>query len=382
MTQIATPNTPRSKFVYFIWNNLPRAVLLAMAALIIVLMGSIKDKSGALKAEKAAATAQEKPPINAITYAVSPTPIADRLNLPGIIEPWTRLMLLSKIGGAVTEVAVEEGDRVAKGDIIARIEDADYKIALDKAEAAYKLALADLKRDQSIFDKGVIPAATLEANNTKMQTARADYDNARLMLSRTTVTSPMNGIIRRMDAKIGSQLSIGDPIAEILEIDRMKGVVGIPESDVTAVSRLDTVDISIQALGNRAITAGKHFLSPSPDSVARLYSLELEIDNSASDIRSGMFIRADIVKSVVENALTIPFYSVVSRNDEQYVFIDRDGLALKRPVQLGIMEKWLVQVTAGLEVGDKVLIEGHRDVENGQKINVIKNISDKKDLKI
>jgi len=382
MTQIATPNTPRSKFVYFIWNNLPRAVLLAMAALIIVLMGSIKDKSGALKAEKAAATAQEKPPINAITYAVSPTPIADRLNLPGIIEPWTRLMLLSKIGGAVTEVAVEEGDRVAKGDIIARIEDADYKIALDKAEAAYKLALADLKRDQSIFDKGVIPAATLEANNTKMQTARADYDNARLMLSRTTVTSPMNGIIRRMDAKIGSQLSIGDPIAEILEIDRMKGVVGIPESDVTAVSRLDTVDISIQALGNRAITAGKHFLSPSPDSVARLYSLELEIDNSASDIRSGMFIRADIVKSVVENALTIPFYSVVSRNDEQYVFIDQDGLAIKRPVQLGIMEKWMVQVTAGLEVGDKVLIEGHRDVENGQKINVIKNISDKKDLKI
>ncbi len=228
MTQIATQTTTRSKIVFFIWNNLPRFVLLAMMALIFVLMGSIKEKSGTLKAEKEAAVAEEKPPVNAITYSVTPTEIADRINLPGSIEPWTRLLLLSKLGGAVTEVAVKEGDRVKKGDVIARIEDADYRIAVDKAEAAYKLALADLKRDQSIFEKGVIPQATLEANSTRMQTARADYENARLMLSRTTVTSPMSGLIRRMDAKVGSQLSVGDPVAEILEIDRMKGVVGIP----------------------------------------------------------------------------------------------------------------------------------------------------------
>jgi len=380
MTQTTTPNTTRSKIVYFIWNNLPRVVLLAMMALIFVLMGSIKEKSGTLKAEKEAATAQEKPAVNAITYSISPTTISDRINLPGSIEPWTRLMLLSKIGGAVTEIAVKEGDRVKKGDVIARIEDADYKIALDKAEAAYKLAVADLKRDQSIFEKGVIPEATLEANSTRMQTARADYENARLMLSRTTVTSPMNGIIRRMDAKIGSQLSIGDPIAEILEIERMKGVIGIPESDVTAVSRLDTVDISIQALENRTIHAKKYFLSPSPETVARLYRLELEIDNSVSDIRSGMFIRADIVKDVVENALTIPFYSVISRNDEQYVYVEEDGQARKRPVRLGIMEKWMVQVTAGLQAGEKVLVEGHRDVEDGQKIKIIQTISNEKDL--
>jgi membrane fusion protein (multidrug efflux system) len=280
----------------------------------------------------------------------------------------------------VTEVAVKEGDRVKKGDVIARIEDADYRIAVDKAEAAYKLALADLKRDQSIFEKGVIPQATLEANSTRMQTARADYENARLMLSRTTVTSPMSGLIRRMDAKVGSQLSVGDPVAEILEIDRMKGVVGIPESDVTAVSRLDTVEIQIQALENRKISAKKHFLSPSPETVARLYNLELEIDNAAADILSGMFIRADIVKAVARDVLTVPFYSVISRNDEQFVFVEEEGEARKRVVSLGIMEKWMVQVTAGLQPGDRVLVEGHRDVENGQKINVIQNISREKDL--
>lgn len=382
MNQPTVSSTFRGKFVFFIWNNLPRFVLLAMIALIFVLMGSIKDKSGTLKAEKEAAIAKEKPPVNTITYGLSPTTISDRINLPGSIEPWNRLTLLSKIGGSITEVRVKEGDRVKKGDIIAKIEDEDFKIALARAEAAYKLASADLKRDQSIFDKGVIPTATLEANNTRMQTAKADYENAKLMLSRTAVTSPMDGIIRRMDAKIGLQLSIGDPIAEILQIDRMKGVIGIPESDVTAVRKLDSVDITIQALGNKTINAKKHFLPPSPETIARLYNLELEIDNSSSEILAGMFIRADIVKATVENTLTIPFYSVISRNDEQYVFIENDGIAEKKSIKLGIMESWMVQVTAGLQAGDKVLIEGHRDVEDGQKINVIRNITSEEDLKL
>lgn len=382
MTQPTTPATFRGKIVFFIWNNLPRFVLLAMIALIFVLMGAIKEKSGSLKAEKEAAIAKEKPPVNTITYSVAPTTISDRINLPGAIEPWTRLNLLSKIGGSVTEVNVKEGDRVKKGDILAKIEVTDYKIALTRAEAAYKLARADFKRDQSIYDKGVIPTATLEANSTRMQTAKADYENAKLMLSRTAVKSPMEGVIRRMDAKIGLQLSVGDPIAEILQIDRMKGVIGIPESDVTAVKKLDSVDITIQALGNKTIQAKKYFLPPSPETIARLYNLELEIDNSSSDILAGMFIRADIVKSTVENALTIPFYSVISRNDEQYVFLDNEGVAEKKFIELGIMEAWMVQVTAGLQPGDKILVEGHRDVEDGQKINVIKNITSEKDLKL
>ncbi len=382
MTQPTTPATLRGKIVFFIWNNLPRVVLLALIALIFVLMGTIKDKSGALKAEKEAAIANEKPPVNTITYSVSPTTISDRINLPGAIEPWTRLNLLSKIGGSVTEVKVKEGDKVKKGEILARIEDADYKIALDRAEAAYKLASDDLKRDQSIYDKGVIPTATLEANNTRMQTAKADYENAKLMLSRTAVRAPMDGIIRRMEAKIGLQLSVGDPIAEILQIDRMKGVIGIPESDVTAVKKLDSVDITIQALGDKTISAKKYFLPPSPETIARLYNLELEIDNSSSDILAGMFIRAEIVKATVENTLTIPFYSVISRNDEQYVFIENNGVAEKKFIELGIMESWMVQVTAGLQPGDKILIEGHRDVEDGQKIKVIKNITSEKDLKL
>jgi membrane fusion protein (multidrug efflux system) len=374
------PNTPRGRIVFFIWNNLPRFVLLAMIIFIFILMGAIRDKSSLIAANKAAEGSREKPPVNVVTLTLSPTTITDRINLPGVVEPWTRLSLMAKLNGSITKVLVKEGDHVKKGDIIALIEDDDFRIALERAEATYDLAKSEYARDKSIHAKGVIPTATLDINRNNLQTAKSDYENAKLLFSRTSVTSPMEGIIRRMDAKAGLQLSIGDPIAEILAIDRMKGVIGIPESDVTAVRELENIDLTVQALGDRIVTGKKYFLSPSPESAARLYNLELEIDNSGGEVLAGMFVRADIVKKQVDETVAIPFYSVISRNDEQYVFIEEEGVAKKRKVKLGIMEKWMVQITAGLNPGDSLLIEGHRDVEDSQNVKIIKTLTSPPEL--
>jgi membrane fusion protein (multidrug efflux system) len=378
--QTSPSRTTRAKIVLFIWNNIPRFLLLGMIVLIGLLFVSISKKNEIIAAAKVSEARPEKPAVNVVTLTLFPTTIHDRINLPGSIEPWTRLQLLSKLGGTVTEVLLKEGDRIKKGDVLARIEATDYKIALDRAEAAYRLAQSEYLRDKSIYEKGVIPTSALEAKKTTMQTARADYENAKLLYSRTTVTSPMNGVIRRMDAKVGLQLSPGDPIAEILEIDRVKGVVGIPESDVTAVRKLDQINVTIQALENRLIRAKVHFLSPSPETIARLYNLELEINNRDGEILPGMFIRADIVKKTVEKAIVVPFYSVISRNNEQFVYIEKDGIARKRTVKLGIMEKWMVRITEGLTPGDRLLVEGHRDVEDGQKIKVVQAVKKLEEL--
>jgi membrane fusion protein (multidrug efflux system) len=160
----------------------------------------------------------------------------------------------------------------------------------------------------------------------------------------------------------------------------MKGVIGVPESDVTAIRELKNVDLTVQALNDRIITGKKHFLSPSPESAARLYNLELEIDNSGGEVLAGMFVRADIVKKQIDETLAVPFYSVISRNDEQYVFIEEEGVAKKRKVSLGIMEKWMVQITAGLNPGDSLLIEGHRDVEDNQNVKIIKTLTNPPEL--
>lgn len=379
-SQPIAPQTTRAKIVFFIWNNLPRLLLLAAIALIFLLAGVIKKESASIAADKAAGLKQERPPINAVTLLLKPTVIHDRINLPGNIEAWTTLSLLSKLNGTIDEILVREGQVVKKGEILARIDSDDYRIAVQRAKSAYDLARAEYERDQAIYAKGVIPTAELETNRTKMETAKADLENAELQLSRCTITAPMNGVVRKFDAKIGLQLAIGDPLAEILEIDRLKAVIGIPESEVSAVRSLDSVNISLQALENKTITGKVHFLSSSPETVARLFRLELAIDNASGEILPGMFIRADLIKKTVSDAIVVPFYSVISRNNEQYVYIEKDGLVEKRNVKLGIMEKWLVQVAEGLRAGDKLLVEGHRDVEDKQKVKVVKAATDMKEL--
>lgn len=374
------PRSLWAKIVFFVWNNLPRFLLLALIALVFILGGAIKKESALIAADKENGLKQERPPINAVTLTLAPTAIHDRINLPGSIEPWTTLSLLSKINGTVEKLLVREGQKVKKGDVLAQIEAEDYRIALERARAAYNLAKAEYERDRAIYSKGVIPTAELDAKKTQMDTAKADLENAELQYSRCTVLAPMNGVVRKLDAKVGLQLAVGDPIAEILEIDRVKAVVGIPESDVTAVRGLSTVDVALQALNDRVVTGKVHFLSSSPETVARLYRLELAIDNGGGEILPGMFVRADVVKRTVPEAIVVPFYSVISRNNDQYVYVENDGVVEKRNVRLGIMEQWLVEVTEGLRAGDRLLVEGHRDVEDKQKVKVVKSAADMKEL--
>ena len=371
-----SPKTARAKVVYFLWNNLPRFVLFLMLVLIIFLTGVIKEEKDQLMAEKASAISTDKPAVNVVTLPLSPGTIHDRINLSGSVEPWTRLELLAKIRGTVTEVLLSEGDRVQQGDIIARIEDDDYRIARDRAAAAYNLEKAEYDRELSLHQKGMTPVASLDARKTRLQTAKADLENAELQLSRCAITAPMDGVIRTLHAKKGLLLSVADPVAEILELDRLKAVVGIPESDLNAVRQVDRVALTLKALDNKEIVAEKHYLSPSPETYARMYRLELVIDNQDGDIFPGMFVRADIIKARVENSISVPFYSVISRNDEQFVFVEQDGVARKRNVRLGIMEKWLVQITEGLQPGDRLIVEGHRDIEDGRQVSVVKTLSD------
>ncbi len=378
--QSSVARTVRAKVVFFIWNNLPRFLLLAVVVLIIILAGAIKKESASIASVKAAGGKQERPPVNTVTLALKPETINDRINLPGNIEPWTTLALLSKLNGTIDEVLVREGQKVKKGDVIVRINDEDYRIGIDRAKAAFDLAKAEYERDKAIYAKGVIPTAMLDANKTQMETAKADYDNAKLQYSRCLVTAPMNGVIKKVDAKVGLQLAVGDPIVEIMEIERLKAVVGIPESDVTAVRGLTTIDIKLQALKDRIITGKVHFLSSSPETVARMFRLELAIDNSDGEVLPGMFLRADVVKKTVPDAIVIPFYSVISRNNEQYVYVEEDAIVHKKKVRLGIMEKWSVEVIEGLQGGERLVVEGHRDVEDNQKVKVVKAALDVKEL--
>ncbi|MFZ5766971.1 MAG: efflux RND transporter periplasmic adaptor subunit [Thermodesulfobacteriota bacterium] len=370
-----TPQTRRGRIVKQLMTNLPRLLLVALVMAIVVFAVAVKKEQARLTEQKETALAKERPPVNVVLLALSPGVIHDRINLPGEIEPWIRLEMLARISGTVEEVLVVEGQKVREGEVLARIEEADYRIALDAARANFDLARVTSERIRQLRDQDIVPVAELDKTENELRTARAAMENAALNLSRCRVVAPMSGVIRRLDLKKGLMLGVGDPMAELLQIDQVKAVIGIPESDVAAVRDLDTVEFTIQALENRRVSGRLHFLSPAPDNLARLFRLELAVDNGDGAILPGMFVRANIIKKTVTNAITVPLYAVLSRNDEHFVFVEKAGLAEKRPVTLGILEEWQAQVASGLAAGERVIIEGQRDVEEGQPLTVIKQVT-------
>jgi membrane fusion protein (multidrug efflux system) len=182
--------------------------------------------------------------------------------------------------------------------------------------------------------------------------------------------------LNEIEAKIGDRMSIDKPVAQILQIGEVKVTVGIPESDVSAVTDLKEADIIIEALDKLRLKGRKLFLSRQPSDMARLYNLELVVDNPDGRILPGMFARVEIVKKRFEGTLAVPLYAVISQDNENYVYLEKNNKAEKRSVELGILEGWMIQVKSGLEVGDNVIIVGHRQVDEGQTVQVIKNVTD------
>jgi RND family efflux transporter MFP subunit len=170
------------------------------------------------------------------------------------------------------------------------------------------------------------------------------------------------------------------PVAQILQIGEVKVTVGIPESDVSAVMDLKEADIIIEALDKLKVKGRKLFLSRQPGDLARLYNLELIVDNPDGRILPGMFARVEIVKKRFEDTLAIPLYAVISQGDESFVYLENNNKAEKRSVELGILEGWMIQVNSGLKPGDKVIIVGHRQVDEGQTVQVIKNVTDASEI--
>ena len=350
--------------------------LLILVGTIVGLSGTIKAEKQRITAEKMAAGSIERLPVNVVLLDVVPTTIEDRINLPGVIEPWEKLSVLSKIHGTVIKVEVSEGETIRKGQIIARIDPDDFRIAVDSTKAIYELATVQHKRLASLLEEGTIAVAEIENLEAQVKTSKAALENAELMLSRCTIKAPISGVIRRLDATEGLLLSVSDPVAEILQVDRVKAVVGIPESDVALVRNIKEVNLTIQALDSREIVGRHHFLASSPESGARLYRLELAIDNKDNLIMPGMFFRAKLVKRVITDTVAVPLFTVIKREDRQFVFVEEDGVAVKLPVELGIMEDWRVQITKGLSPGSRVVVEGHRDIDHGHKLKTVRVIED------
>ena len=373
--------TIRRRLLRLAWRSLPFiAVTVVIALVILPLLQKIEAKKADLEKQQAMAGQTEQALINVVTLAMTPGPVQETLSLPGVVKPWISLKVVAEVKGKIVSKNIEEGARVKKGDILAVIDKRDYQLNLDSAQASYETARSNEKRLFALSKKDFATLSQLDDARSLVSTTRAAVNLAKLNLERCTIRAPMDGIADRIFIEYGNFLDAGEPVATILEMDRLKVEVGIPESDVAAVRRLTEFEMTFDALDGERVTGTYHYLYKTTDSMARLYSLEIKLDNPSLRILPDMFARVSIVKNRKEQGLAVPIYSLVTQKDRTGVFVENEGKIRFRPVETGFQDGWRILVKNGLSPGEHVVVVGHRLIEDGEQVNVTRTIFDVKEL--
>jgi membrane fusion protein (multidrug efflux system) len=370
----------KGKILRFIWAIIPWLMVALIVVFIVNMGGRIKEKQTRLEEAKKAAIKKQVPAVRVITLTLKPRQLEDKINLPAQVEPYRDVWVKAEVPGQVVKVFVEEGQTVKKGQVLVKLDDRDYRWRVARIEANYELAKLNHDRTSALVKKKIAAATKLDEIEALLKDLAAQRKEARLALSRTRITSPICCLLNELKAKEGDFVSVADPVAQILQLDQVKVTVGVPESDVAAIFDLDEAEVLIEALGKRRVRGRKVFLSRQPRTLARLYDLELVVPNPDGRILPGMFARVELVKRVFNQALAIPLYGVITQGNERFVYIEKDGRAKKRAVKLGALVGWQVHITSGLNAGDRVIVVGHRLLDDGQQVEVIKNVIDPSEI--
>lgn len=363
------------------WGALPLLTVSVLIIVILIMLFWIVTKANATKEQQSNALRQELAPAMVVTMEMIPGTIRERINLPGVVRPWIELDPVAEVSGIVADKRVVKGQYVNEGDILARIDDRDYQNSYISARAAYNAAKTTYDRLDQLVKSRAAAQAQMDEARASLETTKAAMDNAKLRLERTVIRSPLSGVVDRTFIENGQYVNSGDKIVKILQIDRVKVQVGIPESDVDAVRRVKDFQVTIDALGGKVFKGRFSFLSRSSQNLARLYDLEIALDNSEGEILPDMFARVDIIKHQVADGLAVPLFSLIQgQNGNRALYVAENGYATRRNVETGIQEGWLIQITKGLQPGDRVVVVGHRDLNGGAPVNVVRTVRELKEL--
>jgi HlyD family secretion protein len=365
----------------------------------------------------------------------------------GKIQPEVEIKLSPDVSGEVIELHVKEGDKVKKGDILAVIDPELYKSNYDKvvassntqkanvanakarqaqAEASYIQAEQDYKRNLSLWKDKAISEAEFQAAEAQYKIAEADLEAAKqnvvaaqysLMssmasvkeaqenFSKTTIISPSDGTVSKLNVEIGervsgaSQFSAGTEIMRIANLNSMEVIVSVNENDIIRVKKGDTAFVEVDAYQNRKfsgiVTEIANSANVSGITSDQVTSFDVRIrilhesyadlipeDSSfASPFRPGMSAAVEIQTSKVANVIAVPIQAVTSREDlsapadssennednaiaQEYVFIYESGTAVLRKVKTAVQDNQYIQIVSGLKKGEEVIMAPYTAIKD------------------
>jgi len=308
--------------------------------------------------------------VNVLTEEVKAVTMRDILVLPGETEALHDVRLAAQRAGVVEWVGVTEGSAVRTGDHVARIDLSALGAARDREQANVRLADDQLRRRRELHTQGVLAREELDQAQNELTSAKTRLREAEVEYDYGTVTSTLEGVVNKVHVDPGEFVAEGGPVVDIVSVATMRINFSVPEGDVRFLADGQKVTVLVDTYPEREWTGKIDFVAWKADPATRTFQVRVVVDNEGGMIRPGMIARGAFLRRLIEGAVTAPLFTVQDKGGERVVFVEQDGVARAHTVQLGIIEGDRVQVLEGLAAGDRLIVAGHAEVEDGTRVNV------------
>ncbi|MCA9618877.1 MAG: efflux RND transporter periplasmic adaptor subunit [Myxococcales bacterium] len=302
------------------------------------------------------------------TATVRPSSTEVVLNFPGEVEAARDAFLAAPLGGFIEKVNISEGDQVKKGQILALIDTTTHQVRRNQTKVELDAAQRELDRAKKLGD--ALPAAQLDAAESRLAAAKAAYRSADVQVARSVITAPFSGTVARNEAEVGEVAAPGAPLIRIVQLDHVKVSVSLSDRDVIAVKPGMKAFVTTDARSTVMEGVLDH-VRAAADMDTRAFTGEIRIDNGESLLRPGMIASVQIqLDSDDGQQMIIPQDWLVTKPGKLGVFINVNGVAEWRVVKVGKVVRDQVIVLEGLKVGDELVINGHRELAQGDPLLV------------
>ncbi len=313
----------------------------------------------------------EKAPIPVEATAVGTGRIASYISASANLVPESEVRILAEWEGRLDRLNVEEGDRVARGQVLAELARQDGQIALNKARVKASTSLQAFERAERLRAQELISPEAFDKIALDHEIAAQELAEAEWRFEKTLIRAPFSGrVIERM-VQPGQHVRPGDELFTVADFDPLIARIFLPERDVLALEEGRGVRIVLRADSEVDFPGRIRQISPVVDTATGTVKVTVEARSVPAMVRPGAFVRIDVVRDQVADAVLMPREAVVRELSRAYVFVARDGVAEKRPVTLGLEEDDMIQATEGLAAGEQVIVAGQGGLKDGSAIKLI-----------
>lgn len=297
--------------------------------------------------------------------------LRNELGSVGTLSSDESVNIAAEVAGRISEILFREGEPVAAGAVMIKLDEALARAELADAEAGLRLAEQNFERASSLSQSGAGTQRARDEAQAALATARAGIELAKVRLDKTRIRAPFDGIAGLRQASVGAYVQVGQAIVNLEKIDVIKLDFRLPEIQLSSVSEGQAVEIAVDAFPGRTFSGEVYAIDPLIDVNGRAIRVRARIENPEGLLRPGLFARVTVRGESRDAVVMVPESALVPRGETTIVYAVENGRAQEREVKIGRRTLGRVEIVEGIDARTMIVVAGQSRLRNGSPVEVV-----------